>query len=323
VSRHVDLPCHPGSPLGGRSVLRELCADWDIPELLEPGEHVVTELVSNAVEHAHSSCRLTAAHDRRGLQIGVRDFGAGAVPRVRLIEVTAVRGRGLHMVAALSASWGVTEHADRKTGLGDPIGPLGAGRVRVLTAAKPVGEAGHLEDAVDGLGGGGHADDDAEPLAALDGVEQRGEPGQAEVPDVGVCARPRPQVGCSSTVCPSLRDPPPVDRVKCWDRDVEPVVLGRQGSSVTRAALVQWSGQGGPAGRTRSKHVPSGGTPPGRLPPGRRSPVSLTPSGSGCAVNGRLEQDEPRRVVMTLNGSPRAVNGGQPGGAQPRSPGRG
>jgi anti-sigma regulatory factor (Ser/Thr protein kinase) len=115
VSRHVDLPCHPGSPAGARSVLRELCSDLGIPGLLEQGEIVVTELVSNAVEHAHSSCRLTTAYDRRGLHVGVRDFGAAVAPRVTLIEVSAVRGRGLHMVAALSASWGVTEHADGKT----------------------------------------------------------------------------------------------------------------------------------------------------------------------------------------------------------------
>jgi anti-sigma regulatory factor (Ser/Thr protein kinase) len=115
VSRHVDLPCHPGSPGGARSFVRELCADWEIQELLEPGEIVVTELVSNAVEHARSSCRVTAAHDRQGLHIGVRDYGAPVLPRVLLIEVTAARGRGLQMIAALSASWGVSEHADGKT----------------------------------------------------------------------------------------------------------------------------------------------------------------------------------------------------------------
>jgi anti-sigma regulatory factor (Ser/Thr protein kinase) len=115
VSRHVDLPCHPGSPAGARSFLRELCSDWDIPELREFGEIVITELVSNAVQHAHSSCRVTTAYDGRGLHVGVRDFGAAVVPRLRLIEVTAVRGRGLHMIAALSDSWGVTEHADGKT----------------------------------------------------------------------------------------------------------------------------------------------------------------------------------------------------------------
>jgi anti-sigma regulatory factor (Ser/Thr protein kinase)/anti-anti-sigma regulatory factor len=115
VSRHVDLPCHSGSPGGARSFVRELCSDWEIPQLLDPGEIVVTELVSNAVEHARSSCRLTTAHDRRGLHVGVRDFGAGVVPRVTLIEVTAARGRGLQMVAALSTSWGVSEHADGKT----------------------------------------------------------------------------------------------------------------------------------------------------------------------------------------------------------------
>jgi anti-sigma regulatory factor (Ser/Thr protein kinase) len=101
-------------PGGARSFVRELCSDWEIPQLLEPGEIVVTELVSNAVEHARSSCRLTTAYDGRGLHVGVRDFGAAVVPRVRLIEVTAVRGRGLHIVTTLSSSWGVTEHADGK-----------------------------------------------------------------------------------------------------------------------------------------------------------------------------------------------------------------
>jgi hypothetical protein len=115
VSRHVDLPCHPGSAAGARCFFRELCADWDIPELVAHGEIVVTELVSNAVEHARSSCRLTTAYDRWGLHVGVRDFGGAVVAPVAPVEVTGGRGRGLRIVAALSISWGVTEHADGKT----------------------------------------------------------------------------------------------------------------------------------------------------------------------------------------------------------------
>lgn len=86
-----------------------------MPEFSDRAASVVDALVSNAVEHGRSSCRVSVSLDDRGLHIGVRDYGPSGPPRVRPVDLTAERGRGLHLVVLLSGRWGVTGHADGKT----------------------------------------------------------------------------------------------------------------------------------------------------------------------------------------------------------------
>lgn len=49
------------------------------------------------------------------LRVSVRDYSRTIIPRPRPIDVGAFRGRGLHLVAALSQSWGVHQHSEGKT----------------------------------------------------------------------------------------------------------------------------------------------------------------------------------------------------------------
>jgi two-component sensor histidine kinase len=81
----------------------------------EIAELLSNELVSNAVEHAHSSSRLTLTCTGSALRVSVRDYSRTPIPRPRPIDIGAFRGRGLHLVAALSRSWGADQHADGKT----------------------------------------------------------------------------------------------------------------------------------------------------------------------------------------------------------------
>jgi anti-sigma regulatory factor (Ser/Thr protein kinase) len=71
---------------------------------------LVTELVSNAVEHAHSpSLWLTVEEINADVvHVAVRDGGSQAIPRrsARAPEVHRTGGRGLFMVDALSTQWG-------------------------------------------------------------------------------------------------------------------------------------------------------------------------------------------------------------------------
>lgn len=75
---------------------------------------VVTELVTNVVEHAGTACQLTVSVGGEGLRIEVRDFNRSR-PRPRLRGTWPARGQGLRVVASLSLQWGVTEFDDGKS----------------------------------------------------------------------------------------------------------------------------------------------------------------------------------------------------------------
>ena len=107
VSRHLDLPADPGSPAAVRAFVSGLCADWDLPGTAAPAVQVADELVTNAVVHARTACRVVVTLDARGLRLGVRDFGPPAVVRTRPAAVDRGGRRGLHVVELLSRRWGV------------------------------------------------------------------------------------------------------------------------------------------------------------------------------------------------------------------------
>ena len=76
---------------------------------------VVTELVTNVVEHSGTECQLALSIGDQNLRIEVRDFHRSR-PRPRSTPDTGfARGRGLQIVAALSSRWGVTVFDDGKS----------------------------------------------------------------------------------------------------------------------------------------------------------------------------------------------------------------
>lgn len=115
VHRHRDLPMDLYSPASARYFLREVCDDWEVDDVYHAAVLVATELVTNAVEHAQSASRLSVSLDDAGFRISVRDYLRCEAPRPRPIDIRSKRGRGLLMMAALAANWGVTEHPDGKS----------------------------------------------------------------------------------------------------------------------------------------------------------------------------------------------------------------
>ena len=74
VVRSHELPCIPTAPALARSFVNVLREEWQLPdELCDIALTVATVLVSNAVEHARTSCVLYLAFDARRLHIAVRD----------------------------------------------------------------------------------------------------------------------------------------------------------------------------------------------------------------------------------------------------------
>ena len=116
VRRHRDLPLHHAAPAAARLFIREACAVWSVPQgTRELAELVANELVTNAVQHAQSSSRVTLTGSDSALRISVRDYRSSPLPRPRPIEIAAPSGRGLHLVAAVAHAWGADPHPDGKT----------------------------------------------------------------------------------------------------------------------------------------------------------------------------------------------------------------
>jgi anti-sigma regulatory factor (Ser/Thr protein kinase) len=76
----------------------------DLPDTVDSILLAVSELVTNAHRHAHSSAQLVMTWDSRCLHISVHDFSAD-LPTPREPSTERVGGRGMFLVDALADSW--------------------------------------------------------------------------------------------------------------------------------------------------------------------------------------------------------------------------
>lgn len=106
----IDLPHDLSSVSDARRFVRQKLAEWGIDDPVDDALLVVSELAANALTHAHSSYRVRIATTIAALRIEVDDDGAGT-PEPQPLTETEEHGRGLHLVGALAASWGM-EAAD-------------------------------------------------------------------------------------------------------------------------------------------------------------------------------------------------------------------
>jgi CheY-like chemotaxis protein/anti-sigma regulatory factor (Ser/Thr protein kinase) len=102
----VDLGPQPADVPTARRFLTEQCRSWGCGDLLDDAQVVVTELVTNALLHAGTSCELRAGLTDRALRLQVTDYGPG-MPDPRAADDRAEHGRGLLLVSALCVAWGV------------------------------------------------------------------------------------------------------------------------------------------------------------------------------------------------------------------------
>lgn len=111
-----EFAVDPRAPGEARGHLRRVCRRWAVDEdAREAAEIVVTELVTNAVEHASSASVVEVERREHTLRLTVRDYDVAPLPEAHLPGPTSSRGRGLAMVAAVSSAWGVEAHRDGKT----------------------------------------------------------------------------------------------------------------------------------------------------------------------------------------------------------------
>jgi anti-sigma regulatory factor (Ser/Thr protein kinase) len=98
-----------------REAVHELCAHAAVPaDTSEVAELLVSELVTNAQEHAGGPAVVDVEVDDRSLRVAVADEDP-TLPAPRAMQPDAERGRGLMLVAALASSWGATPAARGKS----------------------------------------------------------------------------------------------------------------------------------------------------------------------------------------------------------------
>ena len=116
----IDLPTTAAAPAAARRVIRAQAADWP-EDLLDAVLLLATEVVTNAVRYGKGDITLlvadTGADGAREVRVEVTDANPElpAPPPVNGGFPGAENGRGLHLLDALTASWGATPRSDGKT----------------------------------------------------------------------------------------------------------------------------------------------------------------------------------------------------------------
>jgi serine phosphatase RsbU (regulator of sigma subunit)/anti-sigma regulatory factor (Ser/Thr protein kinase) len=107
------LPAEPRSVALARELAREQLTVWELADLADTTELLVSELVTNALRHGDGEIRFRLLRDRT-LVCEVWD-AALAQPRRRRARATDEGGRGLQLVQLLSAAWGSRRTPQGKT----------------------------------------------------------------------------------------------------------------------------------------------------------------------------------------------------------------
>jgi CheY-like chemotaxis protein len=110
ASRPVEVvsrafPQNLGSVALARAFTERTLRGWALRQLEGDGMVVVSELVTNAVVHAGTSCELRLSQHHRSLRIAVIDFGEGT-PEPLPPAAGRLGGRGLQIVDSMATAWG-------------------------------------------------------------------------------------------------------------------------------------------------------------------------------------------------------------------------
>src|SRR3954451_10265639 len=152
--RHQRFPPVPTSAASARRLVAQACAEWGLSHLHDRATLIISELASNAIEHAATAFDVTASYTTTYLRIAVQD-GGPALPAGMTDSpkdpAAPPRGLGLSIVDATATRWNTTTIAGGKIvwallgarrlrsspGVGNPASepPHQHGRARFFTGA--------------------------------------------------------------------------------------------------------------------------------------------------------------------------------------------
>ena len=115
LSASFELPPLRSSVSTARHVLQQLLRAWHAPQDHDDAALLVTELVSNVIDHVGGEATLTVEVDSSAewLRVGVVD-GSAVPPVVQELDQDRPRGRGLRMLQLIATRWGSSEAGDGK-----------------------------------------------------------------------------------------------------------------------------------------------------------------------------------------------------------------
>ncbi|RYU09941.1 response regulator [Nocardioides iriomotensis] len=104
----LELPRALTSAALARRFVTATLTDWSLTPLIDPALLVASELAANAVTHADSAFRIQLSLTQHTLRIDVIDFGGGT-PEPQSTTSADEHGRGLLLIDALTAAWGIED----------------------------------------------------------------------------------------------------------------------------------------------------------------------------------------------------------------------
>ena len=96
---------HPRASRSARDFVSRTCLDWQRPHVIGSAVLVVSELVTNGLNHAGTNMDITLSTFGDRVRLAVHD-GADEPPRVLPAGDRHGRGRGMHVVEGFSRAWG-------------------------------------------------------------------------------------------------------------------------------------------------------------------------------------------------------------------------
>lgn len=102
----LELPPDHTAAARARNFVSVTLRSWGCDGVVQDAELLVSELVTNAILHAHSSATVTIDRTPTAIRVSVCDRST-ATPRLRDYEPGAVTGRGLLLVDRISQRWGI------------------------------------------------------------------------------------------------------------------------------------------------------------------------------------------------------------------------
>lgn len=110
----TDLPAVPESVPEGRAFLTKALTSWDCTTTADDARLLLSEILTNAVQHAQGPLGLHLCRTATELTVEVSDHSPH-LPQPRLAAEDDESGRGLILVRALADTWGVRPTDEGKT----------------------------------------------------------------------------------------------------------------------------------------------------------------------------------------------------------------
>jgi anti-anti-sigma regulatory factor len=108
----LSLEPVPSATAAARGLVDEACTRWRLPAVADAAALIATELVANAVRHAHTQIVFGVAHRLSFLHLSCRDCNSD--PPLRRDAGDDETGRGLLIIESMAASWGFSPTPDGK-----------------------------------------------------------------------------------------------------------------------------------------------------------------------------------------------------------------